>query len=184
MDCKIQNELSYYLNSHVSETSEEPYSSSFDDFVPLDCRSDETDLSFISFFFHQKIIWLLARLATRSKDILLHRQKIVTSHRPPRRLLNQKMIQPFARLATRSTLILKSSKTMFSFLLLISNQSIVPISKISFMNGTLRNPNSTLSFEPFIMPHTECTIFSDDLTTYSFIKEIIETSSCETNEKR
>ena len=34
-----------------------------------------------------------------------------------------------------------------------------------------------IEFETFIMPHTEGNIFTDDLTTSSFIKDIIETSS-------
>ena len=37
--------------------------------------------------------------------------------------------------------------------------------------------NLNVEFEPFIMTHTKDTIFTDDLTTSSFIKEIIKTSS-------
>ena len=41
----------------------------------------------------------------------------------------------------------------------------------------LEDPNLIVEFDPFVMPHTGYTIFSDDLGTSSFLKGIIETSS-------
>ena len=47
----------------------------------------------------------------------------------------------------------------------------------------LEESNLNVLFEPFIMPQTEDTIFTDNFTTSSFVKDIIETSSREIKQK-
>ena len=47
----------------------------------------------------------------------------------------------------------------------------------SLRDCKLEEPNLNVEFEPFFIPHTEDTIFAYDLTTSSFLKNIIETYS-------
>ena len=46
----------------------------------------------------------------------------------------------------------------------------------SLSENKIEDPNIDIEFEPFVMPHTEDTIFVHDLTTSYFLKDIIETS--------